>query len=120
MAKILVIEDDRELVKLIAKRLETAGYQPLSAFDGEDGLFKAQKELPNLVILDLKLPKLDGYRVCELLKADDKTKNIPILILSGRKEEIEKKAGFAAGADDYLVKPYDSELLLEKIKTLIR
>lgn len=120
MSKILIIEDDKDLAEMIQVDLRKQGYDSEIAFDGEEGLEKSQTINPALIILDLKLPKLDGYRLCELLKLDDNYKDIPIIILTARGEDIEKKAGFAAGANEYLVKPYNPETLHKKIKEYIK
>lgn len=119
MHKILIIEDEKELAMMIQKRLGQEGYLVEAAYDGEEGLAKAKSFKPDLIILDLIIPQIDGYKLCEMLKTDEKYKHIKILMLTGRSSEIEEKAGFAVGADDYLVKPYEADVLLKKIKDLL-
>jgi len=119
MAKILIIEDELELARLIQVRLENAGFGVEIAGDGKEGLEKITDYQPDLVILDLILPQIDGYRVCELIKSDDKLRKIPVIMLTARAQDIEKKAGYAVGADEYIVKPYDPDQLLQKIKALL-
>jgi DNA-binding response OmpR family regulator len=117
---ILAIEDEQDLAKIIQAQISAAKYNVVLAFDGEEGLAKAKELKPDLIVLDLMLPKIDGYRICEFLKADPQYKHIPIIILSARTAKIEQKAGFAAGADAYLIKPYEGEILLAKIKELLK
>jgi len=119
MKKILIIEDNADLAKMLADQIGKSDYQVDIANDGEEGFLKANSFRPDLITLDLKLPKIDGYRLCEMLKLEETTKSIPIIVISGRNEEIEIKAAFALGAEEYFVKPYDSKTLLDKIKQLI-
>jgi DNA-binding response OmpR family regulator len=88
--------------------------------DGQAALESVRKSAPDLIVLDLVIPRIDGYRVCELIKADEHYKHIPVIMLSVRSQVMEKKAGFAVGADEYLTKPYDPQLLLSKIKNLLK
>ena len=119
MKKILLVEDEKELARLTKIRLENAGFTVEIANDGKEGLEKVATLKPDLVILDLVIPKIDGYRVCEVIKSDPKYKNIPVIMLTVRSQSIEKKAGYAVGADEYLTKPYDAELLLNKVNKLL-
>lgn len=119
MKRILVIEDEKEMAEIIKVRLVREGYEADLAFDGEEGLYKAKLLKPDLITLDIKMPKMDGYQVCEQLKADEEYKHIPIIMLTVRASEIEKKVGFAAGSDEYIPKPYEAEDLLGKIKELL-
>ena len=118
--RILVVEDEIELVKAILIRLQQAGYEILSAYDGQEGLEKAKKEKPDLIILDLMLPKMDGYKVCGLLKADARYSSIPIIMATARAQESDEKLGLEVGADVYLTKPFQYEILLAKIKELLK
>jgi DNA-binding response OmpR family regulator len=118
--KILIIEDEPELVKAIQIRLQQAGYEVLSANDGQDALEKTRKENPDLIILDLMLPKIDGYKVCRMLKFDERYKKIPILMLTARAQESDEQLGFEVGADAYLTKPFEYEILLAKVKELFK
>ena len=116
---ILVVDDEVELVDMVKMRLEANDYEVLSAYDGQEGLEKAKKEKPDLIILDLMLPKMDGYKVCGLLKADSRYNKIPIIIFSARAQEEDRKLGEELGAEIYITKPFEPQLLLEKIKELL-
>lgn len=121
MAKrILVIEDEEDLLKMMIFRLKSGGYEVISATDGLQGLEMAKKEKPELIILDLMLPRMDGYRICKMLKTSDEYKNIPIIILTARMEESDKKLAEEVGANAYMTKPFDHKLLLEKIKEFLK
>ena len=117
--RILLVDDEADLVKVVKFRLESKGYEVLSAFDGQEGLAKARKEKPDLIILDLMLPKMEGYKVCRMLKFDEKYKNIPIIMFTARAQDFDKKVGYEVGADEYVTKPFDQEVLLGKIKDLL-
>ena len=114
--KILVVDDEPDLVETVQFSLETEGYHVLAAYNGEDGLNQARKDSPDMIILDLMLPKLDGYKVCRLLKFDEKYKHIPILMLTAKAQEKDKILGKETGADDYMTKPFDIDQLMEKVK----
>lgn len=114
--KILVVDDEVQLVELIKMRLEASRYKVITAYDGQEALDKAKKEKPDLIILDLMLPKMDGYKVCGLLKADSRYNKIPILMFTARAQETDIKQGKEVGADDYITKPFEPEVLLGKIK----
>ena len=118
--RILVVEDEAELVKAIQIRLEQAGYEAMVAYDGQEGLKKAHKDKPDLIILDLMLPKMDGYWVCDLLKHDKRYNSIPIIIFTARAQESDIKMGQEVGADAYITKPFEYQVLLDKIKELLK
>ncbi|NQT30466.1 MAG: response regulator [Candidatus Saganbacteria bacterium] len=118
--KVLVIEDEKELAEMIKMRLLKERYEVELAYDGEEGLAKAKSLMPDLIILDIKMPKLDGYTVCEMLKSDKKYKHIPIIMLTVRVSKMEMKRGFEAGTDEYLTKPYDGEALISKVKEYLK
>ena len=121
MAKrILVVDDEEDVLKTVTYRLKSNGYEVLSALDGKDGLDKARQEKPDLIILDLMLPKINGYKVCRLLKFDDEYSKIPIILFTARAEETDKKLGVEVKADAYITKPFDFPVLLEKIKELLK
>ena len=117
--KILVVEDDLVTQRVLSARLEINGYEVITAQDGEEGLKKARKENPDLVMLDLMLPKMTGYEVCRMLKFDDKYKKIPIIVLSALDQQDEREKAVKAGADAVFVKPFDLELLLVKIREFV-
>lgn len=118
--RILIVEDEQDMVKLLRMRLETDGYEVISAADGQDGLEKAHNEKPDLIILDLILPNIDGYTVCGLLKKDTRYAKIPIIMFTVRTQESDKKLGEELGADAYITKPFQPQVLLVKIKELLR
>ena len=117
--KILVVEDDPASSRLISYTLERAGYQVLTAPNGLEGLGKAQEEEPDLVILDVMLPGLDGFQVCRRLRAESRTRHLPILMLSAKAQEIDKATGLKVGADDYLTKPADPSELVARVQNLL-
>jgi two-component system alkaline phosphatase synthesis response regulator PhoP len=117
--KILIIDDESDLVETIRFPLETEGFHVLVSYNGEDGLNQARKENPDLILLDLMLPKLDGYKVCRLLKFDERYKHIPIFMLTAKTQEKDKILGKETGADEYLTKPFDLDELIAKIKAYL-
>ena len=120
MAKrILVIEDQTKVSAVVQRRLESAGYEVITALDGPEGLGKARSGKPDLIVLDLILPGISGYQVCTLLKKDDACKQIPVLILTARAQEQDIKEGMRVGAEAYMTKPYKSGALLAKVAELL-
>ena len=117
--KILIIDDEPQLVDMIKIRLESNNFGVIAAYDGQEGLEKARKEKPDLIILDLMLPKIDGYKVCRMLKFDNEYKNIPIILVTSRSQESDKKMGEEVGADAYITKPFEPQVLLKSIKKLL-
>lgn len=120
MKKILIVEDEDQMVDLLTIRLEANGYEVITAGDGSAGLEKAQKEKPDLMILDLMLPKMDGYKVCGLLKRDARYAKIPIIMFTAKAQEEDRDLGREVGVDAYLTKPFEPEVLLAKIEELLR
>jgi len=118
--KVLVIEDDRSLAEVLTYNLKQAGYDVLLATDGQDGLLQAQIKSPDIVILDLMLPVIDGLDVCRRLRADTATRDLLIMMLTAKAEESDELVGFSLGADDYVTKPFSVKVLLERIKALRR
>ena len=115
--KILIVDDEVDLVETIRFPLELEGFQVLAAHNGEEGLNQARSENPDLILLDLMLPKLDGYKICRLLKFDDRYKHIPIFMLTAKTQEKDKILGKETGADEYFTKPFDIDGLIAKIKS---
>ena len=113
--RILFIEDEPDIVMLMQTRLKSQGYEFLSAFDGEEGLKMVQEEKPDLILLDVVMPKIDGLTVCRRLKADPQTKHIPIIIVSASGGKDLPERCLAAGADDVVIKPFEAQELLDKI-----
>lgn len=118
--RILVIEDERDLTQVLAYNFQREGYETIVSHDGQEGLRKAQTLLPDLVILDLMLPTLSGVEVCRELRAGERTREIPIIILSAKAEETDQVVGFSLGCDDYVTKPFHIKVLLQRIKALLR
>ncbi|MDD5260052.1 MAG: response regulator [bacterium] len=117
--KILVVEDDALIRELDRVNLEAAGFEVALATDGFEGLEMARTVNPDLIVLDIMLPKMDGFKVCRILKFDDKFKHIPILMLTARIQEVDKETGFKTGADAYMTKPYEPEELIKKINQIL-
>jgi len=118
--KILIVDDEADLVGMVALRLEANDFVVIKAYDGQAGLDMARNEKPDLIVLDLMLPKIDGYKVCRMLKFDEKYRNIPIIIFTAKAQDADKKLGEDVGADAYVIKPFDSALLLDKIFQLLK
>jgi two-component system alkaline phosphatase synthesis response regulator PhoP len=117
--KILIVDDEVDLVETVRFPLEMEGFEVLVSHNGEDALTQARKENPDLILLDLMLPKLDGYKVCRLLKFDERYKHIPILMLTAKTQEKDKILGKETGADEYITKPFEMDLLIEKVKAYL-
>lgn len=119
MAKILVVDDDAVNRDIIKTRLEAAGYEVAEAANGEEGVNLAQKLPPDLIILDVMMPKVDGLLACRILKSNEKTKGIPIIMLTARSQQLEELRGWESGADEYLTKPCDHQHLLEVVSQFL-
>jgi DNA-binding response OmpR family regulator len=117
--KILVVEDEPDILELIRFNLEKAGFCVISAIDGSDGFRKAREQQPELVVLDLMLPGVDGFEVCKLLRANSSTAGILILMLTAKAAEIDRVLGLELGADDYLTKPFSPRELVLRIRNLL-
>lgn len=117
---ILVVEDEEDIVRLISFHLEKEGYLVKSAAGGAEALDLVRERLPDLIVLDIMLPELDGLEVCRRLRSSEKTAAVPILILSARKEEFDKVLGLELGADDYMVKPFSVRELVARIRAMLR
>lgn len=120
MARILVIEDEQDLQKILDYNLRKAGHDVVQALQGRDGLEKAQRLRPDLVLLDLMLPDLQGTEICKTLKADTGTRDIPIIMLTAKGEEIDRVLGFELGVEDYVVKPFSVRELILRIQAVLR
>ncbi len=118
--RILVVDDEAELVKAVQIRLDQAGYEVLVAGDGREGFDVARRERPDLIILDLMLPGMDGYEVCGLLKADTRYSKIPIIMFTAKAQEEDMRLGKEVGADVYITKPFEHQVILDKIKELLK
>lgn len=118
--KILVVDDEPVLVETIAYNLEQAGYQVITAADGASALEAAHRQTPDLIILDIMLPEMDGLEVCRLLRRESETATTPIMMLTAKSDEIDKVVGLEVGADDYVIKPFGRRELLARVRALLR
>jgi two-component system phosphate regulon response regulator PhoB len=118
--RVLVIEDERDITDVLAYNLNREGYETIVAHDGQEGLRKAQMLLPDLILLDLMLPTLGGLEICRELRSGERTRRIPILMLTAKAEETDQVVGFSMGADDYVTKPFSVKILLQRLKALQR
>ena len=117
MSKILVVDDEPSIVDVLTYNLTKAGHQPIVARDGEQALQLARAERPDLVILDLMLPRIDGLEVCRALRKDG---DLPIIMLTAKDEEVDRVVGLEMGADDYIVKPFSTRELMARVKAVLR
>jgi two-component system phosphate regulon response regulator PhoB len=119
-AKILVVEDEEDILELISYNLAKEGYQVTGVPTGEDTLKRVRSDLPDLVVLDLMLPGVDGLEVCKLLKNDPKTRHVPIVMLTAKGEEADIVTGLELGADDYIAKPFSPRVLIARVRAVLR
>jgi DNA-binding response OmpR family regulator len=118
MSKILLIEDDPRAREMLHFRLQKAGYEVVEALDGDEGLLKALRK-PDLIFLDIRLPKIDGWELCKILKSEPRTQKIPVVMLTGCGQPIQAEYGKLCGADAYLTKPWDPKELMETTRRLL-
>jgi len=118
--KILIVEDEKDIVKMLDYNLKKEGFRTALAYDGEDALDLANREHPDLIILDLMLPGMDGLEVCKTLKKESKTSIIPIIMLTAKAQEADKVLGLELGADDYVTKPFSPRELIARVKAVLR
>ncbi len=118
--RILIVDDEEGIIKLVKMYLEHHRYEVITANDGQVGLEKAKTEKPDLIVLDLMLPKINGYKVCGLLKKDTRYAKTPVILFTAKAQEKDIKLGEEVGADAYITKPFEPEVLLSKIEELIR
>ncbi|MEM7453115.1 MAG: response regulator [Planctomycetota bacterium] len=118
--KILVVEDDRSIADVLKYNLAGSGYEVICSYDGQDAINQARLKLPDLIVLDLMIPVIDGLEVCRRLRAESATRDTPVLMLTAKSEESDQLVGFTVGADDYVVKPFSIKIVLERIKSLLR
>jgi len=119
MAKILIAEDERDIRELITFTLRFAGYEVVAASNGEQAVELARAEQPDLIMMDVRMPRMTGYEACEVMKQDDQLKDIPIVFLSAKGQDQEVQTGIQAGAVDYIVKPFSPDQLTERVKELL-
>lgn len=120
MVKVLIIEDEETLVNNLADKLRAEGFTVVTAMDGETGLDKVRIEIPDLIVLDIMLPGLDGLSICRMVRHDPSTSHIPIIMLTARGTEVDKIVGLESGADDYVVKPFALGEFLARVRAVLR
>ena len=117
---ILIIEDEEDTLLFLKDRLEMEGYQVMTANNGQEGLEKARELRPNLILLDVMLPKMNGYQVCQQLKQDANTQTLPIILITAKSQKSDRLSGKESGWDDYVTKPFDTNELLKKITHFLK
>ena len=120
MARILIAEDERDIRDLIAFTLRFAGHEVIATANGEEALNMALQTVPDLILLDVRMPRMTGYEACRQIKAEDKTSNIPVVFLSAKGQESEVQTGLAAGATEYILKPFSPDNLTERIRVILQ
>lgn len=118
--RILVVDDDKEIVRLLRAYLEQAGFQVLVAYDGESALHVVRREQPDLVVLDLMLPDRDGWEITRLVRSDPTVANTPVVMLTARVEDTDKIVGLELGADDYITKPFNPQVVVAHVRAVLR
>jgi DNA-binding response OmpR family regulator len=119
MTKILIAEDERDIRDLITYTLHFAGYEVVAANNGEEAIQLTRQEMPDLILLDVRMPRKTGYEACRAIKADEKTKDIPVMFLSAKGQESEIQAGMEAGAVEYLIKPFSPDQLTTRVQAVL-
>ncbi|MFC1976039.1 response regulator transcription factor [Chloroflexota bacterium] len=120
MPRILIVDDDKQIVRLVRSYLEQAGYQVLTAYDGETALHTIRREQPDLVVLDLMLPDRDGWEITRLIRSEPSLANLPIIMLTARVEDTDKIVGLEVGADDYVTKPFNPREVVARVRAVLR
>ncbi len=119
MTKILIAEDERDIRDLITFTLGFAGYEVVAASNGEEAVTLARQEIPDLILMDVRMPRMTGYEACTVMKADDRLKDIPVIFLSAKGQDSEIQAGITAGAVEYLLKPFAPDQLTTRIQAVL-
>jgi DNA-binding response OmpR family regulator len=119
MTKILIAEDERDIRDLITFTLRFAGHEVIATANGEEALQTALQEIPDLILLDVRMPRMSGYEVCEQVKANEKTQQIPVVFLSAKGQESEVQAGLKVGAEEYILKPFSPDQLADRIRVIL-
>jgi DNA-binding response OmpR family regulator len=120
MAKILIADDERDIRDLVAFTLKFAGHEVIVASNGEEALQKAPEVLPDLILMDVRMPRMTGYEACQKMKEDDRIKHIPVVFLSAKGQEAEIQTGMNVGAEEYLLKPFAPNELVERVNQILR
>src|SRR5262245_3364762 len=118
--RILMVDDDREIVRVVRAYLEQAGYQVVSAYDGATALHAIRTEHPDLVVLDIMLPDLDGWSITRTMRSEPRLATLPIILLTARVDDTDKVVGLEMGADDYITKPFNPREVLARVRSLLR
>jgi DNA-binding response OmpR family regulator len=119
MAKILIAEDERDIRDLITFTLGFAGYEVIAASNGEEAVNLARQDVPDLILMDVRMPRMTGYEACAVMKADERLKDIPVIFLSAKGQETEIQTGLQAGAAEYLLKPFAPDQLTTRIQAVL-
>ncbi len=117
--KILIVDDERYILHILDFSLGAEGYEVITAGDGEQALERTHSDRPDLIVMDIMMPKMDGFEACKALKANPDTCNIPVIMLTAKGREIDRKRGLDAGADDYLTKPFSPAKLIERVHVVL-
>jgi len=117
---VLIADDDRDIVRFVEVNLRLEGFEVITAHDGQDALGKALDLQPNLILLDVMMPRMDGYEVCTKLRADGRSAHIPVIMLTAKSLEADRAMAYTAGADDWVTKPFDPAVLVAKVKHHLR
>ncbi len=117
--KILVVDDEVNITQILEFSIGAEGYEVITAANGEEAIDKARREQPDLIILDIMMPKIDGYEACRILKANPLTKGIPVVLLTAKGRDIDKRLGYEGGATDYIIKPFSPNKLVDRIHQLL-
>ncbi len=120
MAKILIAEDEKDIRDLVVFSLTYGGFEAISALNGVDAVAKAEAELPDLILMDVRMPTMSGYEACERLKQNPATRDIPIVFLSAKGQEAEIRQGLSAGAEEYILKPFAPDELVKRVREILR
>jgi two-component system, OmpR family, alkaline phosphatase synthesis response regulator PhoP len=120
MAKILIVDDEQDIADLVSYNLEREGYATIKAYDGRDVLKTVKTQKPDLIILDLMLPHMNGMDICRAIRANPETSNLPIIMLTAKSDEVDKIIGLEIGADDYVTKPFSVKELIARVRTVLR
>jgi CheY-like chemotaxis protein len=120
MAKILIAEDERDIRDLIAFTLRFAGHEVIPTANGEEAWQTALQVIPDLILMDVRMPRMTGYEACQQMKADDRTRHIPVVFLSAKGQDVEIQTGLDLGASEYILKPFAPDQLAEKVQSILR
>jgi two-component system alkaline phosphatase synthesis response regulator PhoP len=119
-AKVLVVDDEEYIQHILNFSFCAEGYEVVTASDGEEGVSKARDEKPDIIVMDIMMPKMDGYEACKQIKTDPQTKDIPVILLTAKGRDADRKLGIEVGADDYVVKPFSPGRLIERVEGIMK